>query len=139
MHCLPHSTCAQTHYHNPQTHGLTHSHDSRTHHHDNVSETVSENVCVRERECMRERGYRVPELAGHFPQKSSIIIGSFAKNDLQVQASYGSTLFLSYTLSHTHIHSQRQSLTHYHDDVSVNHVNVSDHVSVDYDNVSVHK
>ena len=76
---------------------------------------------------------------GHFPQKSSIIIGSFAKNDLQVQASYGSTLFLSYTLSHTHIHSQRQSLTHYHDDVSVNHVNVSDHVSVDYDNVSVHK
>ena len=35
---------------------------------------------------------------GHFPQKSPIIIGSFAKNELQLKASYGSVLNVSVSL-----------------------------------------
>ena len=43
------------------------------------------------------RWYRVaktqmPTFIGHFPQKSPIISGSFAKRDLQLVASYGSSL-----------------------------------------------
>ena len=34
---------------------------------------------------------RIPIYTGHFPQKSPIIGGSFAKNDMQLKASYGSS------------------------------------------------
>ena len=35
--------------------------------------------------------HRMPYLTGHFPQKSLMIRGSFAENDLQLKVSYGAS------------------------------------------------
>jgi len=66
-----------------------------------MCDTIPSNVCHDSFKCVpwlpqmcatgwqRPIGCLIP--IGHFPQKSPIINGSFAKNDLQLEASYGSS------------------------------------------------
>jgi len=65
--------------------------------------------------CRRPTGCRI--FIGHFPQKTPTIIGTFAKNDLQLKASYGSSppciKYTVYPIPHIHWIPAHKCICHF--------------------------